>query len=214
MIQLHYHPSNASFTPHVLLREIGAPFELVLVDRDNGAHKRPEYLRLNPNGTIPVLVDSDLVLYETAAIAMHLADAHPDAGLAPALASAARAAYYKWMAWLTNTLQARLMHYFYPDRLVEDPTAAAQVKRRAEADVLQLLQQLDNQLAAHGGPWLLGADYRAVDPFAFMLCRWTRNFGGRKARDFTHIGPWLQRVYERPAVQAAFAAEGSAAPFY
>lgn len=214
MIQLYYHPSNASFTPHVLLHEMGAPFELLLVDRDNGAHKRPEYLKLNPNGTIPVLVDGPLVVYETAAIAMHLADTHPAAGLAPPLQTAQRAAYYQWMAWLTNTLQARLMNYFYPDRVVEDDMAAAQVKRRAEADVLNLLLQVDDQLAAHGGPWLLGADYRAVDVFAFMLCRWTRNFAGRKARDFAHIGPWLQRVHQRPAVQAAFAAEGTVAPFY
>ena len=214
IIQLHYHPSNASFTPHVLLREIGLPFELVLVDRENGAHKRPEYLKLNPNGTIPVLVDGPLVMYETAAIALHLADRHPTAGLAPALQSDERAHFYKWMAWLTNTLQARLMHYFYPERLVEDPAAAAQVKRRAEADVLALLQQVDDQLASHGGSWLLGDHHSAADPFAFMLCRWTRNFAGTKARDFTHIAPWLQRVHQRPAVLAAFETEGTVAPYF
>lgn len=213
MFQLHYHPSNASFTPHVLLREVGAPFELVFVDRDSGAHKRPEYLKLNPNGKIPVLVGEGLVLYETAAIAMHLADTYPAANLAPPLQSAERAQYYKWMVWLTNTLQIRLMHHFYPARLADDIDPAP-IKRRAEADVLALLQQLDDQLAAHGGPWLLGSSYRATDPFAFMLCRWTRHFPGRKARDFSHIGPWLARVHQRPAVQAAFAAEGTEAPFY
>ena len=95
MIQLHHHPGNASFTPHVLLREIGVPFELVFVDRENGAHKRPEYLKLNANGTIPVLVDGPLVLYETASIALHLADRDPAAGLAPALQSDERAHFYK-----------------------------------------------------------------------------------------------------------------------
>ena len=68
MIRLHYYPGNASFTPHVLLQELGTPFELVLVDREQGAHKAPAYLRLNPNGLIPVLEHDDLVLYETAAI--------------------------------------------------------------------------------------------------------------------------------------------------
>ncbi len=118
MITLHYHPGNASFTPHVLLHEIGAPFELQLVDRAQGAHKSPAYLALNPNGLIPVLVDGDLVLYETAAIALHLCDTHPAAELAPALGTAERAHFYKWLVWLTNTLQATLLHYFYPERLV------------------------------------------------------------------------------------------------
>ena len=68
MITLHYFPGNASMTPHMLLRELGVPFELALVDRAKRAHKAPEYLKLNPNGLIPVLVDGALVLYETAAI--------------------------------------------------------------------------------------------------------------------------------------------------
>ena len=83
MIQLHYYPGNASFAPHLLLEELGTPFELQYVDRTVGAHKAPAYLKLNPNGLIPVLVDGDLVLYETAAICLHLADTHPKSGFAP-----------------------------------------------------------------------------------------------------------------------------------
>lgn len=132
-MRLYYYPGNASLTPHMLLEEIGAPFELTRVDRVNGAHKSSEYLRLNPNGQIPVLVDGDLVLYETAAICLHLADTNPAAGLAPQLASAERAHYYKWLVWCTNTLQAMLMHYFYGDRMVNDGDAAAalQLTRRS-----------------------------------------------------------------------------------
>jgi glutathione S-transferase len=215
-MQLHYYPGNASFTPHVLLQEIGVPFELKLVQRTEGAHKRPEYLKLNPNGLIPVLVDGELVLYETAAICMHLADTHPDAALAPPPGTRERAHFYKWMCWLTNTLQAMLIHYFYPERLVDDGDVAAaqQVKAHAQAHVGAMLQQLDDQLAAHGGPWLLGEQYSAVDPFAFMLCRWTRGFDAKPARDYAHIAPYLQCMLARPAVQRAFAAEGLAAPYY
>src|SRR5512143_3511809 len=116
MIRLHYHPGNASLAPHMLLEELGAPFELVFVDRANAAHKSPEYLRLNPNGQIPVLVDGDLVLYEAAAICLHLVDTHPAAGLAPAPGTPERAHFYKWLVWMTNTLQPMLMTYFYPER--------------------------------------------------------------------------------------------------
>jgi glutathione S-transferase len=215
MINLYYSPGNASMAPHMLLEEIGAPFELRLVDRANAAHKRPEYLRLNPNGLIPVLVDGDLVLYETAAICLHLADTHPQAQLAPPMQTAERAHFYKWLVWLTNTPQAMLMHYFYPERLVDegDTTAAAQVKAHAQAHVGRMLQQLDDQLAAHGGPWLLGQHYGAADPYAFMLCRWTRGFDQRPARDYPHIGPYLQRMLARPAVQRCFEAEALPPPY-
>ena len=216
MITLHYHPGNASFTPHALLHEIGVPFRLQLVDRARAEHKGAAYLKLNPNGTIPVLVDDGLVLYETAAIAMHLADRFPQARLAPAVGTAERAQFYKWMVWLTNTLQARLMHYFYPDRLVAEGNAegAAQVKARAEHDIVGMLQQLDDLLASHSGPWLLGADYGAADVFAAMLGRWTRGFESRPARDFAQLGPWLQRVIERPALQRTLAGEGLAKPWF
>lgn len=218
MIQLHYHPGNASMAPHILLHELGVPFEKVLVDRAANAHKSPAYLKLNPNGLIPVLVDGDLVLYETAAICLHLVDSHPAAGLAPALATPERAHCYKWLIWMTNTLQATLIHYFYPHRLVDDGNAegAAQVQAHAQARVGELLDQLEAQLNSHGQPWLLGAGYSVVDPYAFMLCRWTRGFSGptaAPARTRPAIGAYLQRMLARPAVQRVMADEGLQAPW-
>ena len=215
MRQLHYFPGNASLAPHIVLRELGAPFELVLVDRMRAAHKSPDYLRLNPNGLIPVFVDGDLVLYESAAICLHLADSAPQAGLIPAVGSAARAHCYKWLMWLTNTMQPALLAYFYPERWVEegDVAAADVVKKHAEARIGALLQQLDAELARHGGTWLLGGQYSVADPFCLMLCRWTRGFASRPARDWPQIGPYLQRVLERPAVRATLAAEELEAPW-
>lgn len=208
MIQLHYNPGSANLAPHILLHELALPFELVPVDREHGGHKSAAYLKLNPNGLIPVLRDGDLVLYETAAILLHLADSHPRAGLAPALATPERAHFYKWLVWLTNTLQPLLIAYFYPDRwVIEDNAAgAAEVKARAEARIAPLLDQLEAQLAARGGPWLLGADYSAADPMAFMLCRWTRGFA-RPARSLPRLQAYLQRMLERPAVLQALQAE-------
>jgi glutathione S-transferase len=210
MITLLHFPGNASFAPHVLLHELGLPFELQLVDRTQGAHKSPAYLKLNPNGLIPVLVDGDLVLYETAAILLHLADTHPSADLAPPLGSAERASFYKWLFWLSNTMQATMSSYFYPDRSVDagNAAAAAQVKAHAQARLDDCLRQLDDLLAAHGGQWLLGARYSAADPLAFMLCRWTRGFvGSPPARDYRHVGPYLQRMLERPAVKKVIEVE-------
>ncbi len=214
MLHLHYYPGNASLTPHMLLEELGVPYQLELVDRTKGAHKSPAYLKLNPNGLIPVLIDGDLVLYETAAICLHLADTHAAAALAPPLGTHERAHFYKRLMWLTNTMQAMLIHYFYPERLVDEGNleAAAQIKAHAEAKVGAMLDQLDAELARHGQPWLLGSKYSAVDPYALMLCRWTRGFK-RPARSLPHLVPYLERVLARPAVQRAFEQEGLARPW-
>ena len=214
MLRLHYYPSNASMAPHILLEELGAPFQLQHVDRDRGAHKSAQYLQLNPNGLIPVLVDGDLVLYETAAILLHLADTHPDAGLAPSLGTVERAHFYKWLIWMTNTLQPALIAYYYPERWVDDGNSdgVMQVQAHAEVKIGPMLDQLDAQIARHGCDWLLGEHYTACDPFAFMLCRWTRGFA-RPARSLPHLGPYLHRMLARPAVQRMLATEALTQPW-
>ncbi len=205
--------------PHILLEELGVPFEKILVDTAQGAHRTEAYKKLNPNGTVPVLVDGDLVLYESAAICLHLCDTHPAAGLAPAIGTAERAHFYKWLMWLTNTLQATLMVYFYSERWVKDGDAAraAEMKSHAEMKTGVLLDQLDAELARLGvatpSPWLVGGKFSAVDAYALMLCRWTRNFSSRPARDLPHLGPYLRRVLARPAVMRVFKAEGLAQPW-
>jgi glutathione S-transferase len=215
LIQLHYYPSTAAMVPHILLEEIGLTYERVLVDRAVGAHKTPEYLRLNPNGLIPLLTDGDLVLYETAAIVLHLCDTNPQSALAPPVGSVERAHFYKWLMWLTNTLQTALIVYFYPERWLNEGNEAgvAELKAHAERKIGAMLDQLDAELARHGGPWFEGPGYTALDAYVFTLCRWTRNFKSPPARDRAHLGPFLQRMLARPAVQRVITHEKLAPPF-
>ena len=214
MIQLHYAPGNASMTPHMLLEELGVPFELKAVDRDSGAHKSPAYLKMNPNGLIPVLVDGDLVLYETAAIVLHLVDMHPAAALAPAVGTTERALFYKWLVWMSSSLQPQFSIYFYTERYVApgNTSGAAQVKAATDQRIEGLIDQIGAQLASHRGPWLMGARFSALDPYAFMLCRWTRS-AHRPARTLPPVGPFLQRVLARPATQRVIATEQLSQPW-
>ena len=219
MIQLHYSPSSAAMAPHILLEELGVPFEKILVNTSTGAHRLDAYRQLNPNGLVPTLTDGDLVLYESAAICLHLCDTHPGAALAPPLGSSERAHFYKWLMWLTNTLQATLIVYFYPDRWLNAGNTAGvlALQAHAEAKVGLLLDQLDAELerqgAAHTQPWLLGAHYSAVDIYTLMLCRWTRHFATPPARSRPHLGPYLQRLLARPAFLRVMAAEGLVPPW-
>jgi glutathione S-transferase len=214
MIQLHYFPGNASMTPHLLLEELGVPFELKLVDRANNAHKSPAYLKMNPNGLIPVLVDGDLVLYEAAAIVLHLVDTHRAARLAPDIGTAERAHFYKWLVWFAASLVPQFQIYFYTERYLAPGNASgvAELKAAIEKKIEGLVDQIDAQLASHGGPWLMGERFSALDPYAFLLCRWTRGMQ-RPARTLPHVGPFLQRVLARPATQRVIASEQLSQPW-
>jgi len=207
---LYYYPSNASLLPHMALREVGGPFELRLVDRTQDAQRSADYLRLNPNGRIPVLVQGDLVLFEAAAITLHLADQHPEAGLAPPPGTPERAQFYKWMVHLTNTPQAEYRAWFYPWEHVVDPAAADSVKQASGERLGRMFDVIANQLG--DGPWLLGEIFSAADLFLLMLVRWGRAMP-HPPRDVPQLAAHAQRVLARPAVQATFAAEGLAEPF-
>ena len=209
MIRLFYYPGNASLLPHIMLREIGAPHELILVDRTQGQHQNPAYLRMNPNGLIPVLIDGPTTLYETAAIALHLAETHPAAGLAPPPGDPDRPHFLRWMVHLTNTPQAEYQPWFYPHKFAEGDAAQADVKRvaqrRMEANFARIAEQLGQ------GPYLLGQRFSAADLFLFMLIRWGRAMP-RPPRDIPELHALAQRILARPAVQQAMEIEGLVAP--
>jgi glutathione S-transferase len=166
-MRLHYAPGSAAMAPHATLAELGVPYELALVER--GADGRPpeEYLRLNPWGRIPTLEDGDLVLTESAAICLYLADKFPDARLAPPVGTPERAELYRWMLWLSNTVQMTLMRHFYPDRYGGDG-----VEEAANRDLAEHFDLIDRHL--DGRDWLVGAERTVADLFLFMLTRWGR----------------------------------------
>lgn len=211
MIELHYSPGNANLAPHFILEELAIDFQLVEVDRSINAHKLPPYLKMNPFGRIPVFVDGDLVLYEAAAICLHLVDTHPDCGLAPALGTPQRAHFYKWLMFLTNTIQPDALVYFYPQRYTSDTNGTAAVKDAAEQRLFEYFSRLDDHLGANG-PYLLGDAFSAADYYLLMVTRWGRSMK-TPARELKHLGETMRLITERPAVQRAFASEGLAAPY-
>jgi glutathione S-transferase len=135
----------------MLLEEIGADYDLVLVDKKAGAQKAPDYLKLNPTGRIPVLLDNGKAVFESAAIMLHLVDQHPQAGMAPLPGTPERAQFYQWLVFLTNSLQEAQMLWFYPERLVgDDEVAARRVKQSAEDRIGGYLDIIENHLQAKG----------------------------------------------------------------
>jgi glutathione S-transferase len=211
MYTLYYYPANANAAPHMLLQEIGAKYQLALVDRKVDGQKSKEYRSINPNGRIPALQDGKLVLFESAAIVLHLVDHHPESGLAPQPGTAERAKFYQWLIFLTNSLQEELMIYQYPDRLAgDDVKAMATVMRGAEQRAENFLDVIDEHLMVNG-PFFLGAEVSAVDLYFVMLARWARPMAN-PPRARPHVAKLLDLVASRPAVQRAYEAEGISAP--
>lgn len=204
--KLFYYPRNASWAPHMLLAEMGASYELVLVDRKSEAQKSTEYLQLNPTGRIPTLVDGDIVLYESAAICLHLCDRYPQAGLIPALGSQTRPLFYQWLFYLTTTLQPTLMLYFYPEKHTSAPGDTALISQTQEIRATGMFALLDKELA--GKDFLVGDGITVCDFFLFMLSHWASEFK-TPPLSFPNLGQYLRNLSHRPSVKKVCELEGT-----
>jgi glutathione S-transferase len=204
MYRLYYSPSTASQAVHWMLIEIGAPFELVLTDTETGAHKLPDYLKLNPAGVVPTLIVDGAPVCETTAILMLLAERHADRGLAPTVGAPERGAYLQGMAYLANTLMPSFRAWFYPHEPAGEACADA-AKAAARARIEAAWDHLDAKLAGQG-PYLLGERLSAVDFLATMLTRWSRNMP-RPATAWPHIARYLARMRAMPSLREVHARE-------
>ncbi len=205
MITLYSSPSTASLVVEWLLIELDLPHQVRILDLEAKQQKSPEYLKLNPAGVVPTLVLDGQVICEAAAIILHLTDLHPDAGLAPALGSPARAQYYQWMFFLANTLQPAYRAWFYPS----EPSGEANIdatKQHARAQIEAAWQRVSQFLAA-SGPFLLGPSVSTADFLMTMLMRWSRNMP-RPTDTWPVLRDYAAKMKARPSFREVYARQG------
>ena len=202
---LYYSPGAASMAVHWLLLEAGIPFEARLININEGAQHDPEYLRLNPEGRVPTLVVDDVPRHESAALLMLLAERHPDAGLAPAPGSPARAEWLELMVFLANTLLPAMRDWFYAGK-DGDPAGAEAVQALARRRIEQSWERLD-ALLADGRAWLVDGKLSTADFLAVMLMRWSRNIPC-KATNWPQLAPYIGRLRALPSFIELNAREG------
>ncbi|MBK0012174.1 glutathione S-transferase family protein [Stenotrophomonas sp. S41] len=197
--------STASLVVHWLLIELGIEHELVLLDFDKREHKAAPYLALNPAGVVPTLMIDGQALTEAAAIALYLADRHPEAGLLPAPGTPARGEAYRWMFWCANTLQPAYRAWFYPHEAAGEANVAA-----TQAMARQRLEAAWQQMAAHlqtQGPYVLGEAPSVVDFMLVMLMRWSRNMP-TPTDSLPVLKIYAQRMKARPSFAETYRREG------
>jgi glutathione S-transferase len=204
MYTLYYAPGSANLVVHLALIEAGAPYELKRIDIEKGEQRTPAYLAINPHGVVPTMIVDGQPCMEAAALALLVAERHPEAGLAPAPGSAGRAAYLQWMLYLANTLQPLFRQWFYPNDHVAEGGDA--VKQHSRVGIGKCWDYLDAHLAAHG-PYMLGERFSLVDLYALMLMRWARNMP-KPATEWPHVAALAARLKARPSWQRMCAEEG------
>ena len=205
MDRLYYAPGAASMLVHWLLIELDIPHELERVDTGAMQQKSTEYLALNPNGVVPTLVIDGFPHYEAAALAMLLAERHPQAGMAPSIGDPQRADYLQWMFNLANMVQPLFRQWWYP----HEPAGADHaelVRAHCAPRIEAQWQRIDDHLRDHG-PFLLGDRLSAADFYLTMLMRWSRNMP-KQATEWPHLDALAQRLKSRPSFKTLYEREG------
>lgn len=206
MIKLYYYPDNASFAPHLLLKESGLPHELYLVDRKANGQRDAAYLKLNPAGRIPTLAFGDQVVFETPAVMITICEIEGKSTFMPPLGHPNRGKFFQWMAYLNNTLQSEFMVWRYPERHSITPQGAREVTTTQDKRLGDILALLDNELS--NKPYLLGDQISACDHFLFMLTLWCDGRQSRPALSFPNLARFMRQMAIRPAVQEVCRLEG------
>jgi len=210
-MRLYYAPGACSLAPHIVLEEVGATFELSRIDFAANQQSSAEYLRVNPKGRVPTLVDGDWVLTEAPAILRYIAARHPAAGLWPwDPREEARCA--EWLNWLSSTIQVAFGHVRRAARYASDPRAVEDIAATGKKAARQLCQAVDAKLGE--GPWAIGERYTVADPLLIVYWHWARGpvLGFDVEREFPNWTEHSRRLAARPAVQRAFASEGLTLP--
>lgn len=180
---------------HWMLLELNVAFETRLVDLEAGEQRSARYLQLNPSGRIPTLIVDGVSCGETAALLMLLAERHPEAGLAPELASPERMEWLQLMVYLANTVLPAMRGWFYAEVDGEERDAAA-VRAFARKQIEASMERLDSVLG-DGRPFLGGNRLSTADFLGLLLMRWTRNMP-RPATSWPHLANYIHRLRATP----------------
>ena len=199
-MKLYFSPGACSLSPHIALREIGADFELVKVDtRTKLMADNRDFRTVNPYGYVPALeLDTGEVLLEGPAIVQYIADLRPEAGIAPANGTLDRTRVQSALALINSEIHKAAGALFNP-ALDEDGKAAATAKLESRLDVLE--KQFGD------ASYIANNRYSVADAYLFVVLRWLRFFKISLDR-WPALAAHHARIGERPAVQAALAAEG------
>jgi len=175
------------------LEEVGAPYEYVVMDKEVGHGE--EHARRHPLGRVPVLESDEGLLFESAALCLHIADLHPDAGLIPAIGTHERAQVYQWAFFAMTELEPAMLRAYSARRGTDaDATAAA------EASLVKVFDVLGSAL--DGNTYVMGDRFTVADIVVGGVCESARKYD--VLPDSPNVRAYLEHLDTRPAKQRAY----------
>lgn len=202
-LTFYYNPMSRAAIVRWMLEEVGADYDIMPIDFEAGENRKPEFLALNPMGKLPTIVLPDgTVVTEAPAIIAWLADAYPDAGLAPAPGSAERGTYYRWLFFGGTCFEPALTDTTM--RKDAPPLPKSSIGWGSYDDVIDTLE-----IAIGEGPYLLGERFSAADVYIGAELFWAGMFAAPRIADSRVIQDYVARVTNRDAYKRAMAVPGA-----
>ncbi|MHB2167525.1 glutathione S-transferase family protein [Alsobacter sp. R-9] len=213
MLTLHHSPGACSGAVHLALEEAGLPYEVARVALADGEQRTDRYLKLNPKGRVPVLVDGDFVLTEVAAILRYVARLAPQARLWPEdPREDGRCA--EWLAWIGSGVHVAYAHIRRPERYADTDAGKAEVVAKGRVTSRATWQMVEDKVAGLGTPWAAGQAFSVADLYLFVFWTWGKGpvLGYDMESDFPRWTAHARKVAARPAVQRVQAKDGFPMP--
>ena len=182
-------PNTRSSGALTLLEELGADYQLQVLNMKAGEQRQAAYLAINPMGKVPAVLHGDALITEQVAVFLYLADLYPKARLAPAIGDPLRGPYLRWMTFYGSCFEPAVV-----DRSMKREPAAPSTSPYGDFDTM--FKTLTDQLAK--GPYLLGDRFSAVDVLWGTALTWTTMFGLVPETPVTRA--YMDRINARPSV--------------
>ena len=206
-LTLYWSRGSCALASHLLLEQVGAPYEAVRVDLAAGQQRSPEYLKVNPKGRVPALATEHGILTETPAILQYVCQRFPEADMAPLGDPWALARFNAFNSYLCSTVHVAHAHRLRGTRWADDPVAIEAMKRKVPQSVGDGFALVEKDLL--DGPWVLGEAMSACDLYLFTMANWMES-DGVDPKAFPRILDHRERLAADPAVAKVVALERAA----
>ena len=201
MLKIFIANGSISLAPLILLEEVGAQYEAMLIDLSRDEQRQDAYLEINPKGRVPSLVTEDGILTETCAILVYIAHRFGSEDLASMGDPFLFGRIQEFNSYLASTVHVAHAHRLRGTRWVSDQAALEAMQKKVPEVMTQAVTLVEDALLQ--SPWVMGDTYTICDPYLFTISRWLEDDGvdtGKLPRILEHRRSMMARAATQRAL--------------